>query len=74
MDLQEPSASLVYQDALALKSFIASEILICCGHTFSQLRQPMQAEGFLSSGRDISARGAMNPPPVNTCSLYSSSS
>ena len=48
---------------------MTSEIFICCGQTCSQLRQPTQAEGFLSSARDESAIGAMKPPPVNTCSL-----
>ena len=37
--------------------------------TRSQLRQPMQAEGRLSSGRAPTAMGAMKPPPVKVCSL-----
>ena len=53
----------------AVKSAMASLILICCGHTASQLRQPMQAEGFLSSGKALKAIGAMKPPPLKLCSL-----
>lgn len=51
------------------KSASASEILICCGQTASQLRQPMQAAGCFSSGTAINAIGAINPPPVKQCSL-----
>ena len=36
--------------SFSVKSFMTSEILICWGHTASQLRQPTQAEGFFSSG------------------------
>jgi len=53
----------------SLKALNISEILICCGQTFSQLRQPMQALGRLFSGIAESANGAMNPPPVKVCSL-----
>ena len=53
----------------AVKSDIASEILICWGHTASQLLHPMQAAGCLSSSTDINAMGAINPPPVKQCSL-----
>ena len=35
---------------MPVKSASASEILICCGQTASQLRQPMQALGCLSAG------------------------
>ena len=55
--------------SFSAKSAIASDILICCGQTASQLRQPMQAEGCLSAGTAASAIGAMNPPPVKLCSL-----
>ena len=51
------------------KSARISEILICWGHTASQLRQPRQAEGRLSSGRVWTTMGAMKPPPVKECSL-----
>ena len=61
--------SLLYAFSLAEKSAIASEILICCGQTASQLLHPMQAPGCLSSGTALSAIGAMNPPPVKLCSL-----
>lgn len=60
--------------SLAEKSAKVSEILICWGHTASQLRQPIQAEGFFSSGSWAIRMGAIKPPPVKTCSLYSSSS
>lgn len=49
---------------------IASAIFNCCGQTASQLLHPIQALGFLSSGKALIAIGAINPPPVNTCSLY----
>ena len=58
-----------YAFSFSEKSDIASEILICCGHTFSQLLHPMQALGSFSSGSAISAIGARNPPPVKQCSL-----
>ena len=38
------------QPRRAAKSDMISETLICCGQTSSQLLQPRQAEGFLSSG------------------------
>ena len=51
------------------KAAIASEILICCGQTASQLRQATQALGRLSSGRASTAMGARKPPPEKVCSL-----
>ena len=51
------------------KSAIASEILICCGQTASQLLQPIQESGRLSSASVPTTIGAINPPPVNWCSL-----
>ena len=60
--------------SIAAKASIASEILICCGQTASQLWQCRHAVGRLSSGSALSAIGAMKPPPVKLCSLYSSSS
>ena len=53
-----------------VKSAMASDILICCGQTASQLRHPMHALGRLSSGMAANAMGAMNPPLVKECSLY----
>lgn len=58
-----------YAFSFAAKSAMASDILICCGQTFSQLLHPMQADGCLSSGTAMSAIGAINPPPVKLCSL-----
>ena len=55
--------------SFSVKSFMTSEILICWGHTASQLRQPMQAEGFFSSGQAARAMGAIKPPSVKLCSL-----
>ena len=52
---------------------MASEIFSCWGQTASQLRQPIQALGHLSRGRADRAMGAMKPPPVKACSLYSAS-
>ena len=57
-----------------MKSAMASAIFSCWGQTRSQLRQPMQAEGCLSSGTADRAMGAMKPPPVKACSLYRASS
>ena len=34
------------------KLVITSDIFIFCGHTFSQLLQPTQADGFLSNAKD----------------------
>ena len=51
------------------KSLIISEILICCGHTCSQLWQPTQFAGRSFSGMLPTAIGARNPPPVILCSL-----
>ena len=55
------------------KSAIASEILICCGQTASQLRQPIQAFGRLSSSMAETAMGAIKPPFEKACSLYRAS-
>lgn len=55
--------------SFAVKSAMASEILICWGQTASQLRQPRQAGGRLSSGSADRAIGARNPPSVKQCSL-----
>ena len=57
------------QPSFAAKSAMASEILMPWGQTASQLRQPRQACGRLSSGTAISAMGAMKPPSVKACSL-----
>lgn len=46
---------------MAAKSAMTSEILICWGHTASQLRQPMQADGHLSLEMADRAMGAINP-------------
>ena len=43
--------------SLAAKSARMSGILICWGHTASQLRQPTQEEGCLSAGRAWRAMG-----------------
>ena len=51
------------------KSAMASETLICCGQTASQLLQPIQALGSLSFGYEDRAIGAINPPLVKQCSL-----
>lgn len=53
-----------------VKSDIASDILICWGHTASQLLQPTQAPGRFSSGIVAINIGARKPPPVKQCSLY----
>ena len=58
-----------YAFSFAEKSAIASDILICCGQTASQLRHPIQAVGCFSSGTAINAIGAKKPPPVKQCSL-----
>lgn len=42
----------VFYLSLSVKSAIISAILICCGQTASQLLQPIQADGRLSSGSD----------------------
>ncbi len=63
------AANRSYAFNLFEKSAIISEILICCGQTASQLRHPIQALGCFSSGTAINAIGAINPPPVKTCSL-----
>ena len=59
-----------YIPIFCAKSAIASEILICCGQTASQLLQPMQALGSFSCGYAERAIGAMKPPSVKQCSLY----
>ena len=41
-----------------VKSAMASDILICCGQTASQLRHPMHALGRLSSGMAANAIGS----------------
>ncbi len=58
-----------YIFSFSAKSAMASETLICCGQTASQLLQPMQALGSLSFGYEDRAIGAINPPLVKECSL-----
>ena len=50
-----------YAFSLAAKSAIASEILICCGQTASQLLQPMHAPGCLSSGNSAQCHWCDEP-------------
>lgn len=59
--------------SFSAKSLIASDILICCGHTFSQLRHPTQPDGRFSGGNDITTAG-MNGAALRTNSLYKSKS
>ena len=58
-----------YMFNFSAKSVIASDILICCGQTASQLLQPKQALGSLSFGYEDNAIGAINQPFVKQCSL-----
>ena len=53
---------------LEAKSAIISLILMFCGQTDSQERQPTQAEGVLPPS-ERSAIGAINPPSEKLCSL-----
>ena len=55
--------------SFAVKSFMIPGMSMLWGHTSAHFPQPMQDEGCLSCGTAASAIGAMNPPPVNTCSL-----
>jgi hypothetical protein len=63
----------LYAPSLAAKSAKASDILMFCGQTASQLLQPMQAAGRLSSGIELNAIGAINANnpelTVKQCSL-----
>lgn len=67
------SQGFFYPFIFFVKSLIASEILICCGQTASQLLHPIQAEGCFSFGTACNAIGAINPPSVKECSLYKDS-
>ena len=58
-----------YPFNFSAKSAIASEILIPCGQTASQLLHPTHAPGRFSSGSIEIAIGARKPPPVKQCSL-----
>ena len=56
---------------MVVNSAIISEILICCGQTCSHPLQPIQFAGRFSCGMLATAIGAIKPPPVSLCSLYS---
>ena len=54
----------IYFESSSVNFAIVPGMSIVCGHTAAQAPHPMQAEGFLSSGKAARAIGAMNPPSV----------